>query len=538
MSVLDAVARLLTKEIDLDVVLGRMVDVVARELDAERGTLFLRDPATGRLVSRAAHLPELATIRLERGQGIAGLVAETGEVMNLPRPGADARWYEGVDRETGFRTRCLLAVPVRLPDGGAGASGAGASGAGASGAGASGAGASGAGAGGRIVGVLQVLNKRGGGFGEADEVFAVALAAQVGQALAATSLGVRLRGDGGPPALRYRYNRIVGDSPAMEAVYDRVRRAAATEATVLVTGETGTGKELIARAVHANGARREQPFVKVDCAALPATLVENELFGHARGAYTGADRAYTGKLEAAHGGTLFLDEVGELPLLAQGKLLRFLQDREIEPIGSGRPVTLDVRVISATNRDLPALVAAGQLRQDLYYRLRVVEVVLPPLRERGDGDLERLVEHFLEVYGRKHGARVRGLSPEAWERLRRHGWPGNVRELEHCVEAALVLTHEGWIPAENLGLPGAAPGGGHRDGPPGGMAAGQGGAVEGGAMEAGSLTLAAVERAHIQRVLALCDDNRTRAAKLLGISRSTLARKLGELPGGPTEPPG
>ena len=480
MGVLDAVARLLTKEIDLDVVLGRMVDVVARELDAERATLFLRDPSSGGLVSKAAHLPELPFIRLAPGQGIASIVAETGEPLNLPKPDSDPRWYEGVDRETGFRTRCLLAVPVRLPDGGA------------------------------VVGVMQVLNQRAGAFSTQDEGFAAALAVQVGQALACTSLGVRLRGGGGasgPPALQYRYNRIVGDSPPMLAVYDRVRRAAATDATVLVTGESGTGKELIARAVATNGARRDQPFIKVDCAALPATLVENELFGHARGAYTGADRAHTGKFEAAHGGTLFLDEVGELPPSAQGKLLRFLQDREIEPIGSGRAVTVDVRVISATNRDLTALVEAGQFRQDLFYRLRVVQIALPPLRERSFSDVEGLVDHFLQVYARKHGAPVRGLSPDAWTRLRLHHWPGNVRELEHCIEAAVVLTHEGWIAAESLGLP-------TRGG--------------GGTEPLLGASLADVERRHIQRVLASVDGNRSRAAEILGIGRSTLARKLKE----------
>ncbi|GMV43077.1 MAG: hypothetical protein AMXMBFR64_47930 [Myxococcales bacterium] len=475
MGVLDAVAQLLTVEIDLDVVLGRMVDVVARELGAERATLFLRDPATGGLVSKAAHLPELPFIRLAPGQGIASIVAETGTVLNLPKPDSDPRWYEGVDRETGFRTRCLLAVPVRID---------------------------------AVVGVLQVLNKRDGVFTEGDEAFALALAAQVAQALACTSLGARLRpGLPGPPVLQYRYNRIVGDSPAMAAVYERVRRAAATDATVLITGESGTGKELIARAVATNGSRRDKPFVKVDCAALPPTLVENELFGHARGAYTGADRAHTGKFEAADGGTLFLDEVGELPASAQGKLLRFLQDREIEPIGSGRAVTVDVRVISATNRDLAALVEAGQFRQDLFYRLRVVQIALPPLRERGLADVEGLVEHFLQIYGRKHGAKVRGLSPDAWARLRLHAWPGNVRELEHCIEAAVVLTHEGWIAADHLGLPasGAAP------------------------EEAVAPTLAEVERRHILRVLAAVDGNRSRAAEVLGIGRSTLARKLKEM---------
>ena len=484
MDVLDAVAGLLTQEVDLDVVLGRMVDAVARQLDAERATLFLLDPATGDLVSKAAHLPELPFIRLPPGTGVASLVARTGAVVNLPRPDSDPRWYEGVDRETGFKTRNLLALPVRLP-----------------------------GQESSVVGVLQALNKRGGAFTRDDEVFAQALSGQVATALDCTSLGARLRRrKAAPPELRYRYNRIIGDSDAMAAVYERVHRAALTDATVLVTGESGTGKELIARAVHCNGRRSARPFVKVDCAALPPTLVENELFGHARGAYTGADRHHAGKFEQADGGTLFLDEVGELPLPVQGKLLRFLQDRELEPIGSGRAVTVDVRVVSATNRDLPALVQAGQFRQDLYYRLRVVEVVLPPLRERGLADVERLVDHFLEVYGRKHGVRVRGMAEEAWQRLRAHRWPGNVRELENCIEAAVVLAADGWIPAEVLGLPGgpvARPAGG---GEPTVLC-----------------PLAEVERAHILRVLEHVGGNRSRAAAILGIGRNTLARKLRDM---------
>ncbi len=474
------IAELLGREVELDALLARMLDTVARSLAAERATLFLKDPASGALLSRAGHLPELDSIVLRKGQGVAGHVAETGQVVNLPCPNADPRWYQGIDARTGFETRTLLAVPVRL------------------------------GAERAVAGVLQALNRREGTFDGGDERLLVALAGQLAAALACTSLGPQLLARGSTvraPALRYKFNRIVGDSAPMREVYTRVQRAAATEATVLITGESGTGKELFARAIHFNGARRDRPFVKVDCAALPATLVENELFGHARGAYTGAGQSRSGRFSIADTGTLFLDEIGELPLAVQGKLLRFLQDREFEPVGSHETRRVDVRVLSATNRDLPALIAAGDFRQDLYYRIKVMELRLPPLRLRGREDLARLSAHFIDIYNRKHSCAVSGLDERAWEKLCAHPWPGNVRELEHCLESAVVLAGEGPIRSSGLGLPRGA------DAPP---------------SSAGPdlRPLAVVEREHILGVLEAVGGNQSEAARILEIGRNTLGRKL------------
>jgi DNA-binding NtrC family response regulator len=231
---------------------------------------------------------------------------------------------------------------------------------------------------------------------------------------------------------------IIGDSPAMKEVFSRTARATQVQSTVLILGESGTGKELIARHIHFEGPRSRKPFIVVNCAAIPDTLVESELFGHEKGAFTGADTARAGKFEAAHGGTIFLDEIGDMPLDAQAKLLRVLQDGLVERVGSNEPRRVDVRVIVATNRKLEKQVEAGAFRQDLYYRLEVLVITLPPLRDRLQ-DLPLLVKHFREKLGRKLGITPPAVGPAIIEALQRYHWPGNVRELEHTLEQCFVL---------------------------------------------------------------------------------------------------
>jgi two-component system, NtrC family, response regulator HydG len=251
---------------------------------------------------------------------------------------------------------------------------------------------------------------------------------------------------------------LVGRSEPMRRVLDQVRRVAPTDATVLVLGESGTGKELVARAVHAASGRGEKPFVSVSCAAIPEGLLESELFGHEKGAFTGAVRRKLGRFELAHEGTLFLDEVGEIPPAIQVKLLRVLQERSFERVGGEETVSADVRLVSATNRDLARMVAEGRFREDLYYRLNVVPVRLPPLRER-PGDVEELASHFLARVAPRIGRKVTGFAPEALALLRRHAWPGNVRELENVVEQALVFAEGDLVRPEDLpeGIRRAAP---------------------------------------------------------------------------------
>jgi len=242
---------------------------------------------------------------------------------------------------------------------------------------------------------------------------------------------------------------LVGDSEPMRRLREQVRKAAATDATVLVLGASGTGKELVARALHAQGRRREGSFVAVSCAALPEGLLESELFGHERGAFTGAVRRKIGRFELAHGGTLFLDEVGELAPSLQVKLLRVLQERRFERVGGEETLEVDVRLVSATNRDLQARVAQGAFREDLYYRLAIVPLTVPPLRERPD-DVAALAAHFLAKYAPRIGRRVAGFEPEALALLRRHAWPGNVRELENVVQQAMVFCEGARVRAEDL----------------------------------------------------------------------------------------
>jgi two-component system response regulator HydG len=254
---------------------------------------------------------------------------------------------------------------------------------------------------------------------------------------------------------------LVGASDAMARVRAQVKKVAATDATVLVLGESGTGKELVARALHEQGRRRGGPFVPVSCAALPEGLLESELFGHERGAFTGAGRRKIGRFELADGGTLFLDEVGELPPAVQVKLLRVLQERRFERVGGEETIEVDVRLVSATNRDLKARATAGAFREDLYYRLAIVPLELPPLRARA-GDVALLAAHFLEKHAGRLGRRLAGFEPAALELLARHGWPGNVRELENAVQQAMVfaegaLVRAGDLPAALRDAPAALP---------------------------------------------------------------------------------
>ncbi|UYZ62042.1 sigma-54-dependent transcriptional regulator [Hymenobacter weizhouensis] len=236
----------------------------------------------------------------------------------------------------------------------------------------------------------------------------------------------------------HNFQDLVGQDPATEALFEQVRQVAPYDMTTLLLGETGTGKELFARAIHAQSARHSYPLIKVNCAALPAQLIESELFGHEKGSYTGASERRLGKFELAHKGTIFLDEIGELPLELQPKLLRVLQEKEIERLGGSETLPVDVRVIAATNRDLPAEVAAGRFRADLYYRLNVFPITIPPLRERR-GDIAPLAQFFLQKARQQLGKPVQDFSPEAWSEMQRYDWPGNVRELQHLVERAVLL---------------------------------------------------------------------------------------------------
>ncbi len=340
----------------------------------------------------------------------------------------------------------------------------------------------------------------------------------------------------------FDFGAIVGEAPALRDVLARVEQVAQTTATVLLRGETGTGKELVARAIHINSAREAKPFVKVNCAALASGVLESELFGHEKGAFTGAVGRRPGRFELADGGTLFLDEIGDVPAEIQVKLLRVLQEREFERVGGTETVKVDVRLISATHRDLEHHIALGQFREDLYYRLNVFPIHLPPLRER-IGDIALLGEHFVQKYARSFGKQIRGLDASAVAALNGYAWPGNVRELENVIERALILTRGPEVTAADLelnrrplpgglgsaglgGLAGAGAGaGGGSAGPSGASAAGGGGPGRDGARPLNE-RLSEQERAEIVQAIDQSQGNIAHSARRLGINRSTLYYRL------------
>ena len=311
----------------------------------------------------------------------------------------------------------------------------------------------------------------------------------------------------GPGDSVFDFSGVLGSSPRIREIFQLLEMVAPSEATVLLLGETGTGKELVAQAIHRNSPRAAGPFVVVNCAALPETLLESELFGHERGSFTGATIRKEGRFLLAHHGTVFLDEIGELSLPIQGKILRVLQAREFEPVGSNRTQKVDVRIITATNRDLEKMVREGRFRDDLYYRLNVFPLVLPPLRERLE-DLPALADFFLKKYGEKNRRRGITLAPEALEAFRRYPWPGNIRELENVIERGVIVCQGNVLTWRICRRP---------------CSNGAGGAAAGGETEPG---LPELERQLISRTLERVAGQRRQAAEILGISLDELNLKI------------
>jgi DNA-binding NtrC family response regulator len=323
---------------------------------------------------------------------------------------------------------------------------------------------------------------------------------------------------------RYGFPRIVGEDPSMAEAGQMTQRVAATDSTVLLLGESGTGKEVFARAIHHLSSRAKLPFVAVNCAAIPEGLVENELFGHERGAYTGAGARKIGKMELAHRGTLFLDEIGELPLAIQSKLLRVLEERRFERVGGTQAIDVDVRIVTATNKDLATAVAEKQFREDLYFRISAVPITIPPLRDRGD-DVLLLADHFLERFRREFRKPALEFNEDAQARMQSYSWPGNVRELQNAIERAAILSNGPYIDAAALQLPSAKPS----------VAESPIGMLDekfewdGPLEEVSQRAVAHVERFKIQEALRESKWNKTRAAEKLGVSYKTLLHQIRSL---------
>ena len=509
------VSQAVSASLDLRQVVEDTLSILAQELGMQRGTLALVDPDSGELAIEAAHGLTQAEKRRGRyrvGEGVMGRVLETGEPLLIPSIGAEPLFLDRTGARANLdRSRvAFLCVPVKV--------------------------------GNRTVGVLSADRLSAGEADlEEDLRLLTIVAGVVAQAVRVQQMVHREKAELADENRRlrraldgaYRLDNMVGTSPLMLAVYEQVHLVAKSRATVLLTGESGTGKELVAKAIHFNSDRAQKPFVRLSCASLPATLLESELFGHERGAFTGAVARKAGRFELADGGTILLDEVGEIPLELQVKLLRVLQERELERLGGHETRSVDVRVIAATNRDLAREVREGRFREDLYYRLNVVPIHLPPLRERRE-DVPLLAHHFLRRFAEENQKSFEGFTSEAVELLVRYDWPGNVRELENAVERAVVLARGPTIEARDLPLlfgdrPGAAA-----------TAPGRGEGLESAlARLAAQLfdapppegvyraVVARVERVLLDQALARARGVRLQAARLLGINRNTLYAKLG-----------
>lgn len=326
--------------------------------------------------------------------------------------------------------------------------------------------------------------------------------------------------DGLKSQLTRLHSDMIGNSPPILKLLDMVRLVAPSEATVLITGESGTGKGLVAAAIHQNSPRSAGPFISVNCGAIPETLIESELFGYEKGAFTGADRVRAGRFQSANGGTLFLDEIGDLPLQMQAKLLRVLQEGEIQRIGNDVPIPVDVRVITATNRDLRRMLSEGSFREDLYYRLNVIAMEAPPLRDRVE-DIPSLAQYFWERFAEKNRKHVKGITPRAMDMLLKYSWPGNVRELENAMERATILLQGEYISEKELPLSMQGP---------------ECECPETGAEGMPSGTLEEMEKVMILRILGEVEGNKSEAARRLGITRRTLKLKLKKFGEGAEEP--
>ncbi len=477
--------RKLNSQSDPDAMLESILDMALEVVRAERGMILLRDD-DGEFVVHLARNLEHETIA-DAGAFSSGIVAQAGAgkaVLSLDARN-DSRFSE-LKSVSLYGIHALMCVPLRAHD--------------------------------RIVGAVYVDSKEDGMFTSDDLRFLEAFADHAALALANARRRAGLVEDTErlqqEAAERAGRGNLIGGSPPMKQVFELIDKVAASELPVLIQGESGTGKELVAQAIHYGGPRRERAFVGENCAAIPDTLLQSELFGHVRGAFTGADRDRAGLFEQAHGGTLFLDEIGDMSPTMQAQILRALQEGEIRRVGGTKPIRVDVRVIAATHRDLQQETAAGRFREDLLYRLQVLLIELPPLRERR-GDVRRLTRHFLGRIAAERGKPVQAVDAKILDLLEGCAWPGNVRQLQNALQRLSLLAGDGSIGTEILMLdPGLRS-----------LLAGDDSA----ATPAAPLSLSSSERDRIVEALRAAEGNRARAARLLGVSRATIYRKIKEL---------
>ncbi|MBO12688.1 MAG: sigma-54-dependent Fis family transcriptional regulator [Planctomycetaceae bacterium] len=463
--------------------LEQIADVATDLLACDRASIFVHDQERNELVACPALGVDSGTLRIPDDAGIVGDVIRSGQAVQVDDVTTDERFNPEVDKETGYTTRNLLCVPLRDGEG-------------------------------EIMGAFELINRLEGHFDQDDLEALEHLAGHAAVALANTREHQRLsRSRDQLTEQVARGARLIGNSPAIIALRDTIERLANTDLPVLVLGASGTGKEVVSRALHVGGSRADQPFVAVNCAAISETLLESELFGHEKGAFTDAAETRKGKFELADEGTLFLDEIGDMSPGGQAKLLRVLEQKVITRVGGSQTIPINVRVIAATNQDLSEAVGEKRFREDLFYRLSVVTLELPPLSDRPE-DILPLAEHFLGDFCVEAGRSPLTLAPEAQQRLTGHTWPGNVRELRNLMERVAFLCPGDQIEIDDLAFilaPGREPD------------------VE---MPADAGLAEATRRFqvdYIRRSIRLAANNMTEAARLLGLHRSNLYRKMGQL---------
>jgi len=492
LSLLLELSQTLDRSMDLRDVLGPALEAIARHMGMIHGAVTLLNRETGEISIETAYgLPDgqRERGRYKLGEGVTGTVVASGEPVVVPRVSEDTRFLDRTGARSSLPEKDLsfICVPIKLGNETIGALSAG-----------------------RLFDEAVSLDEDVRLLRIVASMFSQAVrlrqqAQEERQRLMEES--TRLREE---LKARFRPANIIGRSKAMQTVYDLIAQVAGTDTTVLLSGESGVGKELVAHAVHYNSARADKPFVKVSCAALPETIIESELFGHEKGAFTGAIARRKGRFELAAGGTLFLDEVGDLSHATQIRLLRVLQEKEFERVGGTETIKTDVRIIAATNRDLEALIEQGKFRQDLYYRLNVFPVHVPPLRERKT-DIVLLADHFAEKYSKAHNKNVRRISTPAIDMLMSYHWPGNVRELENCIERAVLLSGDDVIHGHHL--------------PPTLQTAEASDTVPPDNLRA---VLDALEREMILDALKSSRGNMAKAARALGISERIMGLRVGK----------
>jgi Nif-specific regulatory protein len=467
--------------------LRKIIESATRLMEADASSLLLVNPENNKLyfeIALGTKGPEVQRFSLNMGEGIAGWVAANNRSLVVNDVESDTRFFSDISKKINFPTKSILAVPMRVKE--------------------------------RCVGVIEIINKfDGGSFTEEDlewlEVFATqaAIAIQNSRSLQKVQEEITLLQD--EIQTDRGYHTFLGESKAIKEKLDIALRAAKTDSSVLLLGESGVGKELFAEQIHLHSLRSNNPLIRVNCAALPESLLESELFGHVKGAFTGASSDRRGRFELADGGTIFLDEIGDLPLNLQVKLLRVIQQRMFERVGGTEPIKVDVRIIAATNRDIEKEVESGRFRADLYYRLNVLPIYIPPLRERRE-DIPVLAEFFLKRFNREIKKQINGFAPEAMEVLLSYSWPGNVRELENAVERAVVINQTDTITPDVFVLDKIS---------------------ERAEDEYSGRSLKEAvnifKKHYIRQILEMNRWNQTKTSKLLGIQRTYLSRLIKEL---------